>query len=119
TINHLVASPSFVGIDLADVQAIVQSGDRGMLGSGSAAGKDRGQRACQLALDSLRYQGCFAHQCHGAIACLYGASTMVMDDYDQALTRLSSYFHKDLNIIFGCIVDQQLGDDIRVTIAAV
>lgn len=117
-VADLVATDSFVGIDHADVKAILGSGSYGLFISKQSSGPERGALACKQALNSLQQCGIDSATCRGAIACIYGSPDMPFDVYHQAITTLDSYFPADLNFVFGCLVDEQLGESVKVDILA-
>lgn len=117
-VADLVATDSFVGIDHGDVKTILESGSHGLFTSKQASGSERGALACKQALEHLQQCGIDSATCRGAIACIYGSPDMPFDVYHQAVTALDSYFPSDLNFVFGCLVDKQSGDSVKVDILA-
>lgn len=115
----LVATDSFVGVDPADVKAILKSGNHGTFTSKQALGSESGTLACKQVLEHLQQYGIDSATCRGAIACIYGDSNMTFDVYHQAITALDNAFPSDLNVVFGCLVDEQLGDIARMDILAI
>lgn len=109
---------SIVGIDYADVKAILQSGSRALFACSEARSTDRGAVACRQALEQLQQQGLDLTNCSGAMACIYGSSELQLDDYQQAITNLDSRISSDINFVFGVAVDEHLTDSVRVAILA-
>lgn len=119
TISGLSTERSFICIDFADISAILYSGGRGWLGVGDASGEGKGRVATLHAIERLTAQGVRAADCKGAVVCLYASSLVAMDDYDQANCELHRYFQEDTNVIFGCLIDEQMGGNLRITAMAI
>lgn len=115
-VADLVNTDSFVGIDHGDVKAILRSGSHGVFACREAAGAERGKLASIQALEELQHRGIDRVKCRGAMACIYGNPTMVFDDYVQASAVLDEFFPHDIGFVFGSIVDERLGDVIKVAI---
>jgi hypothetical protein len=117
-VADLVNTDSFVGIDHGDVKAILRSGSHAVFACREAAGTERGKLASIQALEELQHRGIDRVKCRGAMACIYGSSTMAFDDYVQASAVLDEYFSDDISFVFGSVVDERLGDVIKVAILA-
>lgn len=116
TISILTTEHGMICIDFADITAVLRSGSRGFLSTGNAAGMEKGRVATLQAVERLSDQGITASVCKGALVCLYGSSLMTMDDFDHANSELHRHFDEDSNLILGCIVEEQMGSNIRVSI---
>lgn len=117
-VADLINTDSFVGIDHGDVKAILRSGSQGLFASNEAVGPERGKLASLQALEELQLHGIDRVNCRSAMACIYGSSTMPFDDYVQASAVLDEFFPTDISFVFGSIVDERLGDVIKVAILA-
>jgi len=122
-ISDLITQTSMVGIDFADVKAILKSnkvtGKIARMGVGLANDSERGKTASQQALDCLYAQRVKTSEAVGIIACLHGSSEMTIYDYEASPRIIHENVHPDANIIIGFLFSERMGDNVSVTIMMV
>lgn len=119
TISALIARRSIICIDFADIREIIRAGRVARLGSGVATGPQRGRTAALLACDRLAEQRAMVADAKGIIACVNGSSDMSMKDYDQATAVIHERIHENVNVVIGCITDEDLRTNVKVSILMV
>jgi len=116
-IPEMVLRPGVIGIDLVDVQAILQQAGKGFLTIGYGKGIDRGKMAVTEALGAWRDAGFECNLIRRALATLHGPEDLSMDDFDQVSSTLYESLDEDADLITSVHNDPFLHDKIRVTIA--
>lgn len=104
-------------VDFNDVDTIMRGAGTALMGIGVAQGEERALRAAEAAISSplleTRIDGA-----HGALINVQGASDMGLDEINAAVSLIGESLHEQANIIFGTVVDDSLGDELRVTVIA-
>jgi cell division protein FtsZ len=119
TISDLLTRPGMICIDFADVQSIFMAGSIGRISVGVANDHARGATAAMLAIERLDAQQGLGTEIVAALVCLHGSYDVTMDDYEDASRVIHNYLPEDSNIIFGMLIDEQMGRNVRVTMMAV
>ncbi|MDO4908723.1 MAG: cell division protein FtsZ [Corynebacterium sp.] len=117
-ISDLVTKPGIVNTDFADVRTVLADAGTALMGIGVAKGEDRAIKATQAALESplidMSIQGAT-----GVLVNISGAvSQMGITEQEDAIGVIAELAHPDANIIYGLSNDENLGDEMRVTIVA-
>ena len=116
-ITDLITIPGLINLDFADVRAIMKDAGSAMMGIGIASGENRAADAAKEAISSKLLESSIV----GADRILYsitGGSDMSLQEIDQASQIINSAADEDANIIFGTVIDESMGDQIRVTVIA-
>ena len=116
-ITDLITIPGLINLDFADVRAIMQDAGSAMMGIGIASGENRAADAAKEAISSKLLESSIV----GADRILYsitGGSDMSLQEIDEASQIINSAADEDANIIFGTVIDESMGDQIRVTVIA-
>jgi cell division protein FtsZ len=116
-ISDLVTLPALINLDFADVRTIMSDAGRALLGIGMGAGEGRGLAAAEKAISSPLLETSM----EGARAILLsitGGSDLSLVEVSEAAKLVGEAAHPDANIIFGANIDEQLGDQIWVTVVA-
>ena len=116
-ITDLITIPGLINLDFADVRAIMKDAGSAMMGIGIATGENRATEAAQDAISSQLLEASI----QGADRILYsiaGNSTMSLQEIDEASQIINDAADPDANIIFGTVVDDTMGDELRVTVIA-
>ena len=116
-ITDLITTPGVINVDFADVRSVMAGAGSAMMGIGSSRGENRAVKAAEAAVNSPLLESSM----QGAKAVLLsfaGGSDMTLMEVNQAASLVADQSDEDANIIFGNIVDDNLGDEIRVTVIA-
>lgn len=116
-ITDLITIPGLINLDFADVRAIMKDAGSAMMGIGIASGENRAADAAKEAISSKLLESSIV----GADRILYsitGGSDMSLQEIDEASQIINSAADEDANIIFGTVIDESMGDQIRVTVIA-
>ncbi|MDR1428352.1 MAG: cell division protein FtsZ, partial [Bifidobacteriaceae bacterium] len=116
-ITDLITVPGLINLDFADVKSVMQGAGSALMGIGSARGEDRTVRAAELAISSPLLEASI-EGAHAALLSIQGASDMSLAEVNQAANLVRNAAHDDANIIFGCVIDDALADEVRVTVIA-
>jgi len=118
TMTDLLTHKGLIGIDYDDSIDILKSRNIGRLGVGVASGQDKGPAASTIALGRLCAQGCSLKATTGMLACVSGSTLLTMEEFDDASNVLHESVPEDTNIIVGLLIDEALGNNMRVTVMA-
>lgn len=116
-ITDLITTPGLINLDFADVRAVMASAGSALMGIGSARGEDRARQAAQTAISSPLLEASI----DGAKAVLLsisGGSDLGLFEASEAAELIEKAADPDANIIFGTVIDDGLGDEVRVTVIA-
>ncbi len=116
-ITDLIMTPGLINLDFADVKSVMQDAGTALMGIGSARGADRAIKAAELAVASplleLSIEGA-----QGVLLSIQGGSTLGLYEIHDAAKLVAEAVHPDANILFGAVIDDSLGDEVRVTVIA-
>ena len=116
-ITDLITTPGLINLDFADVKSVMQDAGTALMGIGSARGADRAIKAAELAVASplleLSIEGA-----QGVLLSIQGGSNLGLYEIYDAAKLVEEAVHPDANIIFGAVIDDSLGDEVRVTVVA-
>jgi cell division protein FtsZ len=116
-ITDLITTPGLINLDFADVKSIMSNAGSALMGIGSARGEDRARAAAEMAVSSpLLEAGIDGAQ--GVLLAIAGGSDMGLFEVSAAANLIQEAAHEDANIIFGTVIDDSLGDEVRVTVIA-
>lgn len=116
-ITDLVVLPGVVNLDFSDVRSILQQSSSALMGIGSAKGEDRAIRAAEQAIHSPLLEASI-DGAHGVLMLVQGASNMGLHEVDDASSMIQLAVNPGANVIWGCSIDDSLGDEIRITVIA-
>ncbi len=116
-ITVLIAVPGLINVDLADVRSVMQGAGSALMGIGSAKGEDRAVRAAEAAISSPMLETSI-DGAHGVLLSFQGASNIGLHEIDEAARLVQEAVNPQANVIFGCTIDDSLGDEIRITVIA-
>ncbi len=117
SISELVKQTGFINLDFADVTAIMKDAGYAHMGVGKAAGKGKAEEAARSAISSPLMETSI-NGARGVLINITGSLDMSLDDIESAATLVQEAAHPDANIIFGASFDEDLDDEIRVTVIA-
>jgi len=116
-ITDLITTPGLINLDFADVKSVMHSAGSALMGIGSARGEDRAVEAAERAISSPLLEAGI-EGAHGVLLSISGGSDLGLFEINEAARLVSDAAHPDANIIFGAVIDDQLGDEVRVTVIA-
>jgi cell division protein FtsZ len=116
-ITNLITIPGLINLDFADVKAIMLNAGSSLMGIGNARGEDRAVMAAQNAVSSPLLEASI-DGARGVLISISGGSDLGLFEVNQAANIIAKSAHPDANIIFGAVIDDQLGDELRLTVIA-
>lgn len=116
-ITDLITTPGLINLDFADVKSVMDGAGSALMGIGSARGEARAIRAAELAISSPLLEASI-EGAHGVLLSIAGGSDLGLFEISEAANMVSKCAHPDANIIFGTVIDDSLGDEVRVTVIA-
>jgi len=117
-ISDLIVIPGLINLDFADVKNVMSEMGLALMGTGVANGENRSVEAAQRAISSPLLEDNTIQGARGVLINITGNSGMTLFEVNEASTMIQSEAHEDANIIFGTVVDDSIGDDIRITVIA-
>jgi cell division protein FtsZ len=117
-ISDLITTSGLINVDFADVKAIMSERGMAMMGIGIASGENRAVEAATRAISSPLLEEIDVSGAKGVLVNISGASNMTMDEFDAASRIIHEKVHEDANIIIGLVIDEELGDSIKITAIA-
>jgi cell division protein FtsZ len=116
-ITDLITTPGLINLDFADVKSIMSNAGSALMGIGSARGEERARAAAEMAVSSPLLEASI-EGAHGVLLSIAGGSDLGLFEVSAAANLIQSAAHEDANIIFGTVIDDALGDEVRVTVIA-
>lgn len=116
-ITELITTPGLINVDFNDVKSVMQDAGSALMGIGVATGEDRAIQAVETAISSPLLEASI-DGAHGVLLFIQGGSNLGLQEVHQAATLVGESVHQEANIIFGAVVDDSLGDEIRITVIA-
>ena len=116
-ITDLITTPGLINLDFADVKSVMQGAGSALMGIGSARGEDRALQAAELAVSSPLLEASI-DGAYGVLLAIQGGSDLGLYEISEAARLVQEAAHPDANLIFGAIIDDALGDEVRVTVIA-
>jgi cell division protein FtsZ len=116
-ITDLITTPGLINLDFADVKAVMSNAGSALMGIGSARGEDRARAAAEMAVSSPLLEASI-DGAHGVLLSIAGGSDLGLFEVSSAANLVQSAAHEDANIIFGTVINDALGDEVKVTVIA-
>ncbi|MFB4316259.1 cell division protein FtsZ [Actinomadura sp. 21ATH] len=116
-ITDLITTPGLINLDFADVKSVMSGAGSALMGIGSARGDDRSVAAAEMAISSPLLEASI-EGAHGVLLSISGGSDLGLFEINEAAQLVSNAAAPDANIIFGAVIDDALGDEVRVTVIA-
>jgi cell division protein FtsZ len=117
-ISDLITTSGLINVDFADVRAIMSERGMAMMGIGVAEGESRAIEAASRAISSPLLEEVDISGARGVLVNITGSSNMTMEEFDAASRVIHEKVHEDANIIIGLVIDETLGETIKVTAIA-
>ncbi len=116
-ITDLITTPGLINLDFADVKSVMSNAGSALMGIGRANGEDRAVVAAEMAVSSPLLEASI-DGAHGVLLSISGGSDLGLFEINEAAALVSQAAHAEANIIFGAVIDDALGDEVRVTVIA-
>ena len=116
-ITDLITTPGLINLDFADVKSIMSQAGSALMGIGSARGEDRARAAAEMAISSPLLEASI-DGAHGVLLAVAGGSDLGLFEVAAAAELIEQAAHDEANIIFGTVIDDSLGDEVRITVIA-
>ena len=117
SISDLIKNTGFINLDFADVSAVMKDAGRAHMGVGRAAGKNKAEEAARMAISSPLLETSI-NGAKGVLINVTGSMDIGLEEVEQAATLVQQAVHPDALTIFGATFDEELDDEIRVTVIA-
>ncbi len=116
-ITDLITTPGLINLDFADVKSVMEGAGSALMGIGSARGEERSVTAAEGAINSPLLEATI-DGAHGVLMSIAGGSDLGLFEINEAARLVTEAAHPEANIIFGAVIDDTLGDEVRVTVIA-
>ena len=116
-ITDLITTPGLINLDFADVRSVMSGAGSALMGIGTARGDDRAVAAAEMAISSPLLEASI-DGAHGVLLSIQGGSDLGLFEINEAAQLVANSAATDANIIFGAVIDDALGDEVRVTVIA-
>ena len=116
-ISELITVPGLINLDFADVRTIMSEGGAALMAVGRASGEDRARIAAEEAISS-KLLDITIDGARGILFNVTGDSSLTLFEVNQAAAIIKETAHPDVNLIFGAVVDPNMGEELRVTVIA-
>ncbi len=117
-ISDLITTEGMINVDFADVKAIMSERGMAMMGIGMADGEKRAALAAQQAISSPLLEDIDISGAKGVLVNITGSSSMTMEDFDEVSRIIHEKVHDEANIIIGLVINEDMGDRLKVTAIA-
>lgn len=118
SISDLIVIPGLINLDFADVSAIMSKMGKALMGSGTATGENRAIDAAQKAISSPLLDDSSVDGARGLLINVTGGSDLTLHEVSEAAELIQDSAHDDAHIIFGAVIDNNLDNEMRVTVIA-
>lgn len=116
-ITDLITEAGTINTDFADIKGVMSNAGSALMGIGSATGESRALKAAEAAINSPLLETTM-EGAKGVLITVAGGSDLSLMETNEAAQLVQEQAHEDANIIFGAVIDDALGDEVRVTVIA-
>ena len=116
-ITSLITTPGLINLDFADVKTVMTGAGSALMGIGLGSGEDRAEEAAKAAISSPLLESSI-DGAKGVLLSIAGPTDLTLHEVNKAADAITRVAHPDANIIFGAVVDDALGEEVRVTVVA-
>jgi cell division protein FtsZ len=117
-ISDIITIPGIINRDFSDVKTTMSGMGYAVMGTAMRSGPDRAKEAANAAMSSPLLEDGAIDGARGILINISGSSSLKLSEVNEASTIIQSSAHEDANIIFGAVLDESLGDDIKITVIA-
>lgn len=116
-ISELITVPGLINLDFADVKAIMSEGGAALMAVGKGTGEERARAAAQAAIAS-QLLDVTIDGARGILFNVTGGPNLTLFEVNQAAAIIKETAHPDVNLIFGAVIDPNMGEELRITVIA-
>lgn len=116
-ISEVITIPGLINLDFADVKNVMSEGGAALMAVGHASGEDRAIKAAELAI-SNQLLDITIDGARGILFNVTGGPSLTLYEVDQAARVIKETAHPEVNLIFGAVIDPNMGDEVRITVIA-
>jgi cell division protein FtsZ len=116
-ITSLITTPGLINLDFADVKTVMTGAGSALMGIGTGQGEDRAEEAAKAAISSPLLESSI-EGAKGVLLSIAGPTDLTLHEVNKAADLITRVAHSEANIIFGAVVDDALGEEVRVTVIA-
>jgi len=117
-ISDLIIIPGLINLDFADVKNVMSNMGMALMGTGIASGENRAIEAAQKAISSPLLEDNTIQGAHGILLNITGGPDVSLYEINEASSLIQAEAHEEANIIFGTVIDENMGDEVRITVIA-
>ncbi len=117
-ISDLITEHGMINVDFADVRTIMSNKGLALMGSGRASGDRRALVAAQAAISSPLLDDISIEGATGILINFTGGTDLKITEIEEAASLVEDAAHEDVNLIFGAVIDESMGDEIKITVIA-
>ncbi|MBY0386210.1 cell division protein FtsZ [bacterium] len=117
-ISDLINIRGLINLDFADIRTVMSTQGMAIMGTGAATGENRAVEAATAAISSPLLENISIDGATGIIINVTGGRDLSLHEVNEASTLITEAAHEDAEIIFGAVIDETLGDEVRVTVIA-
>jgi cell division protein FtsZ len=117
-IAEVINCPGMVNVDFADVRTVMSENGVAMMGSATASGPERAQMAAEQAVHSPLLEDIHLSGARGVLVNITASRTMKLKEVHEVMNTIRSFTAEDATVIYGSVIDDAIGDALRVTIVA-
>ncbi len=117
-ISDLIITPGLINLDFADVRTVMAEMGLALMGAASAIGENRAIEAAQKAISSPLLEDISIQGARGVLINITGGPDLCLHEVNEAASMIQEEAHDDANIIFGAVIDENMTDEIRITVIA-
>lgn len=117
-ISNLITVPGMINLDFADVKSVMKGMGVALMGVGESKGENAAVKAMKAAIDSKLLEENSIKGAKGALINITGSKNMPLDEIEAAIALIQEEAHDDSNIIFGTVFDDDLEDEVKITVIA-
>ena len=117
-ISDLIITPGLINLDFADVRTVMAEMGLALMGAASACGENRAIEAAQKAISSPLLEDISIQGARGVLINITGGADLCLHEVNEAASMIQEEAHEDANIIFGAVIDEEMKDEIRISVIA-
>jgi cell division protein FtsZ len=117
-IAELITKPGLINVDFADVRTVMSEMGLAMMGTGLARGDNRARKAAEAAISSPLLDNISLHGAKGVLVNITGGNSLSISEFEEVGEVIKSLTAEDATVIVGTVIDNQMDDELRVTLVA-